>query len=249
MNCVLLFPEEVTGKNSALVAGKRAKALIANHKITSAFETKISILNKGIGQGSIQLTAENELEISFDLDLKPPCREKITVISAVQRPQTIKKILQLCSSHGIEKIIFTITENTEKSYLQSNILRPENYIEEMYLGIEQSVDCFLPEIEIFSKYYSLINYIKQPDFTNHLKIFSDVPRIMDKKCIGQKIKLNSVDEDVIIAIGPESGWSDKEREDFSRSGFISYSLGKRIYRSEAALAMLFGQISQLRNLT
>ena len=42
-------------------------------------------------------------------------------------------------------------------------------------------------------------------------------------------------EELTIAIGSERGWTQNEREAFFSEGFISYSMGKRILRTETAL--------------
>ena len=54
------------------------------------------------------------------------------------------------------------------------------------------------------------------------------------------------DKTTFIAIGPESGWSEKEVEQFTELGFRRFSLGERIFRVETALTYLLGQIDLIR---
>jgi 16S rRNA (uracil1498-N3)-methyltransferase len=53
--------------------------------------------------------------------------------------------------------------------------------------------------------------------------------------------------DVVIALGPEGGWTDEELELFQEAGWISASLGNRILRAEtAAIASLAVVLAELR---
>jgi RsmE family RNA methyltransferase len=50
---------------------------------------------------------------------------------------------------------------------------------------------------------------------------------------------------VVLAIGPEGGWIDRELETFAERGFALVSLGDAVLRVEAALAAALGQIGLL----
>ena len=54
--------------------------------------------------------------------------------------------------------------------------------------------------------------------------------------IKQFLSQNELKEnaDILIVVGPEGGWSDKEINKFAEKGFASVTLGKLIYRAETA---------------
>ena len=54
------------------------------------------------------------------------------------------------------------------------------------------------------------------------------------------------DAHVIIAIGPERGWSNDEVETFKQVGFGIVGLGERVVRVELALVFLLGKLALLR---
>lgn len=247
MNCLLLFPSELVSSNKAIVNGQRAAGLIETHELKQGINIRVSLFETGLGSGQIKALSQDKIEVTLELDRQPPPREKIHLIAAVARPQTIKKILHTSASHGIKKISFIISENSQKSYLKSKALIKENILSEMYLAIEQSVDCFLPEVKTYETYYEFIREIKADEhLAESLKVIADAPRAGDSMKPGAGFKLAEKAQQVILAIGPEAGWSDNERRDFQNLGFNSYSLGARIYRAETALAMLFGQLINAR---
>ncbi|HKD06986.1 MAG TPA: RsmE family RNA methyltransferase [Bryobacteraceae bacterium] len=51
---------------------------------------------------------------------------------------------------------------------------------------------------------------------------------------------------VAIAIGPEGGWGDSERERFAASGWLPASLGTSVLRAETATCAALAAIAQLR---
>jgi len=57
--------------------------------------------------------------------------------------------------------------------------------------------------------------------------------------------LDRMPGDVVLAIGPEGGWIDRELETFIARGFRPFSIGTGILRSEAAVAAALGQLALL----
>ena len=230
------------------MCGARARELIEIHQLQAGLKVKISLFEEGLGMAEIISTNFEAVELSYQLSLQNPERENLHLIAAVARPQTLKKILHLAASHGIKKVSFIKAENTEKSYLQSKALEANNIAKEMQLAIEQSFDCFLPQVLVYKTYREFMQQLPQAvNFQAAYKILADVPRISESgNNSNTLLQLSSPNQEVILAIGPEAGWVDKEREDFLKGGFLSYSLGKRIYRAEHALGMLFGQIAHSR---
>jgi 16S rRNA (uracil1498-N3)-methyltransferase len=60
----------------------------------------------------------------------------------------------------------------------------------------------------------------------------------------------TVDQPLVLAIGPEGGWTEEETDAADRAGFQSVSLGERILRAETAalagITLLQGRLGQLR---
>jgi 16S rRNA (uracil1498-N3)-methyltransferase len=79
----------------------------------------------------------------------------------------------------------------------------------------------------------------------------DVPRYLLDPEAGQAIAtLSSLPGGCVLAVGPEGGWSPRDREVLRTSGFTGLRLGPRILRTEtagiAAIAALQGLFGDLR---
>ena len=62
------------------------------------------------------------------------------------------------------------------------------------------------------------------------------------------VKLDA-DDGIVLAIGPEGGWTDGELQSFRQAGWISASLGRTILRAEtaamAAVAVVASTLNRL----
>ena len=58
----------------------------------------------------------------------------------------------------------------------------------------------------------------------------------------------SESQQVIVAIGPERGWIDRELDSFAAIGFAGVSLGNRVLRVETAVTVALAQASLLQRL-
>jgi 16S rRNA (uracil1498-N3)-methyltransferase len=58
---------------------------------------------------------------------------------------------------------------------------------------------------------------------------------------------NEDDQDVLILVGPEGGWTNTEAEDIVRHGFVAVSLGDRILRAETAAICCLSLLTQFWN--
>ena len=65
--------------------------------------------------------------------------------------------------------------------------------------------------------------------------------------------MNSVDRvfdssEIVLAVGPEPGWSSDELTTLEGLGFMKVGLGPRVVRVEVALGLLLGQLQALCSL-
>jgi 16S rRNA (uracil1498-N3)-methyltransferase len=111
------------------------------------------------------------------------------------------------------------------------------------IALEACQQCrrdFLPEIELPVKFVDLV------------KREAGLRLLLDETA-GPELAMLSrlpaeVPEDAMVALGPEGGWTDGEREQFLQTGWTRVSLGSQILRAEtagiAALAVLQAGLSK-----
>jgi len=145
--------------------------------------------------------------------------KELYIFQSIIKKDNFELIAQKCTEIGVSAFHPIISERSEKKDL--NIERINKIVTE---ASEQSGRGSVPEV--FSP-TSLEDSIK--DFSGELFTLDfDGEKFLDSRLHGNdKGKIG-------ILIGPEGGWSDKEREFLKEKGIKSVSLGKQVLRAETA---------------
>ena len=205
---------------------------------------KAGIINGKIGEALISHLSEEKIVFSFcpntpdknldntdagKIESKPLPLPPIKIILGFPRPIQLRRILRDAASLGFAEIILCGTELGERSYLKSNLSNPEEIKKYLLDGISQAGQTLLPAFSFCSSVKEALKNLKTASFKGSkvLLDIGDFPSLSTFRMIKG--------ESVLIAIGSERGWTQNEREAFFSEGFISYSMGKRILRTETAL--------------
>lgn len=202
---------------------ERAQHILNVLKLKKGDCFKMGIVNKSEGLATI--TEISDRGIGFEYTQTGiPEMYPVTLIVAQVRPICMKRILREAVSLGVEKIILTGSDTGEKSYLSSNLYTSGEYKDYLLDGAMQSAHAGISEVVFTDKVEQAV-------------------RLLDDKA--QRIVLDNVNSvcslskaevapSCVLAIGPERGWSDRERNVFSGAGFQSMLLGSRVLRTETA---------------
>lgn len=235
MNLIILQENELL-EDGTFRLGER-KFLHIRDVLKASHDTtfKAGIFNSKIGTCKTLKIEKDHLVVSFIDSNEPvpkPILSKVTVISALQRPQTIKKILQVSAACGVSEIKFFPADKSEKSYYQSPIWDPVNLENEIVLGLEQGRRIHPP---VISKFYNKYEVIVNPD---KLKIILDFNAPL-MNTIESELKSSA---GVELLLGPESGFTPEDRSYFVNKGFTEIRLSENILRSENALVYALSQV-------
>lgn len=185
------------------------------NEINGEFQSKVIEKSKKELVLSIIKRSEYEKIINtFDLVFCPPKSNKLDIL------------IQKCTEIGVNSFVPVISDHTENRKL--NLIRIKKIIKE---AVEQSNQTHLPKIY---DPISFDSFIKKSEKNNQV-FFADIQS--DVNFVNLKIDTTKSN---LIFIGPEGDFSSKEQEVLRKNkNFFSFSLGKRILRSEtAAIASL-----------
>ncbi len=253
VNYLLVYKQEIiesVGPRiwSVIIRGARARSVIEAHELKPGIEIAAGLLGGDLGQARIKQVVPDEVSLELECLRPPPDREKVSLVVAVPRPQTVKKILQLAGCLGLEEVCFVGSDNSVKSYLQSKSLKAACVEEEVLKGLEQGGDTIMPIVKVFLNVTEYFEELDKSHEENTFRLIADTrdaSRLVDiareRRDLANKWK--------IIAIGPESGWAEHERQRFNKRGFCSVSLGKRMLRVDTAACFLLGQMSAISNIS
>lgn len=235
MNLVLLHESDFKSSNNILIDDHRLVHIKNIHKAKKGDTLKVGLVNDKIGIGTIENINSHSLEMSVELTKTPPPKLPLTLLIALPRPQTVKKVLQCATTMGVKHIVFFKTWRVEKNYWQSPVLYEESILANCNLGLEQACDTILPIVEC--KHYF------KPFIENELPAISkNSLKLVSHPIANSKLPRNVTGNHITLAIGPEGGFTSHEIESFEKNGFETVTLGERILRVEQAIPAILGRL-------
>ena len=187
----------------------------------------IFLFNENNGEYLCRIIEKNKKILILEV-VKKAAYEKIqnniNLIFCPPKSHKLDTLIQKCTEIGVKSFIPVISDHTENRKLNLNRIR--KIIKE---AVEQSNQLNIPHIFDPISFDQFLNQQKDKVF------FADIQSDINLS----KLKIN-LKENNSILIGPEGDFSSKELKNLrSNNNFISFSLGKRILRSEtAAIASL-----------
>ena len=224
MNMILFeaLPEECLIPAS----DERAKHILEILKLQTGDTFRMGVINKSEGDATITGISEEGIVFSYE-PKTVPVMHPVTLLCAQVRPICMKRILREAVSLGVKNIVLCGSDTGEKSYLSSNLYKTGEYKEYLLDGAMQACHAGMSEVFFTNTADGAIKKVKElcPD--------SDLI-VLDNVVGSVPLSTAEVGPEAVIAIGPERGWSDRERRIFSQAGYRPMLLGSRVLRTETA---------------
>lgn len=235
MNLILIEPDEIAhGSTRVRLNGRRLQHVREVHRAAAGDTLRVGVVGGRIGVGTVVRLDDAAVELDVSLSENAPPGLPLTLLLALPRPKSLKRVLQGVTAMGVKRIFLMNALRVEKSYWQSPLLAEAALREQLILGLEQARDTQLPAVELKARFKPFIEdeiAALAADTTKlvaHPDAESECPR--------------AVSQPVTLAVGPEGGFIQYEIDLLRAHGFIAVSLGTRRLRVEQAIAALLGRI-------
>jgi len=229
---IILLEEHELGRNLSRWDERTVHLLKVLHKKAGdVFEA--GILGGKTGTGRIEkINLDGSIFVTVQASDPPPPRLKLRVAVAFVRPIQIKRILRDMSNMGVQSVDLVGTDLGEKSYRDTKLFASGGAHAALVEGAVQSRDTQIPALALYD---NLEEWLKERpwDKTDSRRI----PLLVAMDNVhpeGSIFHLSITSRPAVIAVGPERGWSDRERGLFEKAGFLRLSLGSRPLRTETA---------------
>jgi RsmE family RNA methyltransferase len=150
----------------------------------------------------------------------------VALLIGLPRPHTAKRLLFEAASLGLSRIDFFEAEKGEPSYARSSLWQEDGWRERLRLGAEQSFGTHLPEVAMYPDLQTALS--AQNPHAARLAL----DNYESAAALGEQIPVEA--KEVVLALGPERGWSSGERDILQRNGWQLAHLGPYVLRSETA---------------
>lgn len=239
MNLLLLTEKDVLDEKTFLVTGRRAEHIRTILRSKAGDKIKSGFLGKNMGLLTLQELGREKAVLAMEEPFTLPPPEKLPVIPIISlpRPQSFKKTLHFIASAGLKEAHFIHSEGVEKSYWKSSALQKGAIEEELMLGLEQGGDTILPKLHFHESFKHFVEMGRLGELAREGRKIIAHPYHTSIECPGKDFSCPT-----FLAIGPESGYTQKEVEAFINNGFTAVTLGRHILRVEFALSAICGKL-------
>ncbi|HEY7466141.1 MAG TPA: RsmE family RNA methyltransferase [Dehalococcoidia bacterium] len=176
------------------------------------------------GKATIGETGAAGLRLEFAWGEEPPPLEPVTLIIGLPRPQTARKVLEEATALGVESMHFVLTERGEPGYVRSKLWTTGEWRRHLIEGASQAFTTRLPRVTWGRLLPESIAGLPANAARLGLDNYEGATRLGEA----------AVEAPVVLALGPERGWSDAERRLLRQHGFEMVHLGERVLRVETA---------------
>jgi 16S rRNA (uracil1498-N3)-methyltransferase len=227
--------------NTAVLIGDHADHLIRVLRAQVGQEFDIGA-GETVRKGRI--TAITDQRVEFALGEVLPAEETptVTLLLAIFKFDRMEWAIEKCTELGVARIIPIVAQRTDSHLIRAAPKRRDRWARIAWQAAEQSRRPAPPEI---GQPIKLKEAVSLPGEIRILLNESE-----EKHSLNRALQSHARSNDVLLAIGPEGGWSEAELDLFKQAGWISASLGQTILRAEtaaiAALAVVIAELSENR---
>ncbi len=165
--------------------------------------------------------------------------KKIILADCLPKQNRFDNIIEKATELGVEKIQPLISERTIARPRDNKLERWQRIAKE---AAEQCARDTIPEIENVRE---LDDWLKEITPLDEDTLFLFCWELEQETTVREVLSLN-VDKNIIVLIGPEGGFSEREVSKIKSAGGVSVTLGKRILKTDTAAVSVLAMINYER---
>jgi 16S rRNA (uracil1498-N3)-methyltransferase len=227
--------DEVSGTRAILV-GAHAEHLSRVLRARIGQEFDIATRNE-VRRGRVTSIAPDRVEFELGDEVCAPVAVQVTLALSIFKFDRMEWAIEKCTELGVTRIVPVIARRTEAHLAAAAAKRVERWRRIALQASEQSRRVTPPEI---SEPVALKVAMALPGSLRILLSENETEASL------KDVLQSHSRGDVVLALGPEGGWTNDELEFFQQADWISASLGNTILRAEtagiAALAVVLSEL-------
>ncbi|WP_372808635.1 16S rRNA (uracil(1498)-N(3))-methyltransferase [Pontiella sp.] len=240
MNLILLQKAEVDADGRAVLSDDRARHIRKILKAEPGKQLRVGLLDGPFGTGTVESMDGTLVVVKCEFDPELPPIPRIDLLLAMPRPKVMKRLWAQLAALGTGRIVLLRAEKVERYYFDSHVIEPGFYNKMLVEGLQQARCTHLPEVLVRPLFKPFVEDELEALFPDHLKLLADpagTKRLSEIQDLGAGKR-------VLLAIGPEGGWTPYELEMLQARGFRLFGMGNRILRTDTATVGLISMIAE-----
>lgn len=240
MNLILLEAHELAQSGRAVLSDHRADHLLDVLGVVVGAEVRAGRVEGPIGTARVEAIDGRAVHLACRFDeSRVPSRPPVDLLLALPRPKVLKRMWSQLAALGVGTIVLTNASKVERYYFDSHVLSPEVSRAQLLEGLAQARDTRMPIVRVEKELKPFVEDELDACFGDARRIVADAA--YDRSPIDA---VRARKSRVVVAVGPEGGWSPYERDLLERQGFVGAGLGPRTLRSDTALIALLAIVHE-----
>ncbi len=232
------FIANEVSNNAAALVGEHADHLVRVLRVRVGQDFDIAI-GATVRRGRITSVGDARVEFELAEEISAANLPEITLVLAVFKFDRMEWAIEKCTELGVSQIVPVIARRTDSHLAAASAKRVERWQRIARQAAEQSRRAVPPEITAPVKFAEALNV---PAALRIVLAESE-----EQTLLSDVVKPDAADDGIVLAVGPEGGWTDGELESFQQAGWISASMGNTILRAETAAMAAVAVVASMLN--
>lgn len=234
MNLILFDRREVADAATIRVADERARHIREVLKAQPGQVIRIGIIDGPRGLGTVLSLDGEVVTLGCALERTTPPIPAVDLLLALPRPKVMKRLRAQLAALGVGRVVLVNAARVERQYFDTHVLNASCYRPLLIEGLQQARDTRLPVVSVHRRLKVLVEDELDGMSTGTARILAD-PNAPASVSVALH---SSQPARCLLAVGPEGGWSEFERELLAAHGFRAVSMRDRTLRSDTACIAL-----------
>jgi 16S rRNA (uracil1498-N3)-methyltransferase len=234
VNLILLHAAEIGEDGVTELTGARAVHIATVLKPEPGQELRIGRIDGPHGTGTVVQVDEDRVLLRCRFDASAPPRPAVDLLLALPRPKVMRRLWSQITALGVGQVILTNAEQVERDYFGTHWLDAPVYTSLMLEGLQQARDTLLPAVSVHRRLKVLIEDELDALCPEGIRVVAQPGH--DGTFFS--VLAASPGDRMLVAVGPEGGWTDFELSLLQRHRFHTVGMGTRTLRSDTATIAL-----------
>jgi RsmE family RNA methyltransferase len=240
MNLIILHPDEVDAQGRCVLADDRAHHIRTILRAEAGKALRVGLLNGQLGTGKVTQVDRDAVVMECMFEEGVPPEPRIDLLLAMPRPKVMKRLWAQLAALGVGRIVLLRAEKVERYYFDSHVVDPGFYTKLLIEGLQQARCTHLPEVLIRPRFKPFVEDELDACFADRLKLLADPA---SEKRLPEFLRPHMLPGRILLAIGPEGGWSKYELSRLQQHGFHLFGMGSRVLRTDTAAVAMVSMLS------
>lgn len=237
VNLLLIEADEFGPDGLVELTGPRARHLTDVLKVVVGQQVRAGVVDGPVGTGQVVHLADGVVTLRCSAG-PPPGRQPLDLLLALPRPKVLRRLWPQLAALGVGRIMLTNAARVERHYFDTHVLDPRHVRPLLLEGLAQARDTRLPLVTVHRRF--------RPFVEDELDTLSDAScRLVADPAADTRVAdavQGSIPGRVLLAVGPEGGWTAFELGLLAGRGCRPVGLGARTLRSDTACVALLALV-------